>query len=339
MSQERDHGIEALKRGDALAAVEHLRRACQLEPSDYRAQLYLGAAYGECQQLQEAVNSLRQAAALKPDAAPVQYNLGVALERAGQPGEAARVLERALALQPDYAKAREALQRVRKAVPGGTAATPSIMAPAAPAPPPSAPAASVAPTATGSEFLLAAVNPVPAASPVANWNDPTASFTETMAAPGWNAAPPSPPVAPWQRGGGYNAPPPSQSRASAAQWGVGGQEFAPAAPRSNTGIWIAVGVMGGGLVAMLLLAAFLFPLSRGARAAARTAALRGGGAGSGVGAQTIHDSYGISYTLPAGYPQPQRQEQSVPGALEMKMAMSVSDRGPSACMTMVMLLP
>jgi len=117
-------GIEALKQGDAAAAVRHLEAAARAMPGSAAPLLYLGAAYGECQRTRDAIRALTLAARLEPANSRVHYNLGIALERADQPDEAAAALRIAVALEPDYVRAREALARVEAVEARATLALP-----------------------------------------------------------------------------------------------------------------------------------------------------------------------------------------------------------------------
>ncbi|HZO87048.1 MAG TPA: tetratricopeptide repeat protein [Chthonomonadaceae bacterium] len=115
MSAELDAGLAALQRGDYATAIVSLERTCQLDPNDYNAHMYLGAAYGQSQRNDDAVRVLTQAVYLQPANAQARYNLGVALERAGWPNQALEAMQQAVTLQPNYPKAQEAIQRLQQA--------------------------------------------------------------------------------------------------------------------------------------------------------------------------------------------------------------------------------
>ena len=53
----RDAGIQALKTGNAAAAIEHLQRAVQENPQDGQSHGYLGLAYGQARQFEKAAAS------------------------------------------------------------------------------------------------------------------------------------------------------------------------------------------------------------------------------------------------------------------------------------------
>jgi hypothetical protein len=154
----RDEGIEALKGGNAALAAQLLGRAVTENPQDAQAHAYLGAAFGQLNQLQQAVESLQKAAALAPQSAPMRFNLGMALEKAGRRDDAVAAYQQALGLDGAYERARQALTRLGVA-PSAAAAPVST-----PAAPPN-PVASPAPAAAGlAEFALggdAAVAPAP----------------------------------------------------------------------------------------------------------------------------------------------------------------------------------
>lgn len=311
MVTERDLGIEALKRGDSATAVQHLQRACQAEPRDYRIFLYLGAAYGELQRMDEAVRALQAAAAIQPDAAPVQYNLGIALERAGRFPEAAAALEAAVALQPGYPKAAEALQRVRASVPmvHGYHAMP-----AAPLPPP----------VSVDDFVLTPAAPATSASSAAVALAPDAGLPPIAAVPGiapdapsatgpsragpavvvadsmWTPAAPDEHVQPWQRAAVQSPQAyPVPGAAPAASYSIPTTpQPAPAARGFNWGP-LVVGV--GALAATVILAVIWVPLLKPQETNLDQA----------TGGVVIQDSRrGVTVTLPNKFPQPLVQEGS-----------------------------
>lgn len=136
MSTERDQGFEALQRGDVAAANGLLETACQQDPNDYQAHMYLGAAYGQAGRHADAIQVLTRAVQIEPGNAQARYNLGISLERGGWTQEATTAVQQALTLQPDYPKAQEALQRLM----GTTQAAPATPGFGAPAPTSAAPA-------------------------------------------------------------------------------------------------------------------------------------------------------------------------------------------------------
>jgi tetratricopeptide (TPR) repeat protein len=125
-------GLDALKRADAAAAVEPLRKAVSLDPSHYRAQLQLGdalIAIGEYDlaaaafrraiglrseapegrigladaqiktgHVEEALETLREGLIEQPDSPELNFTLGLLLQQTGEHDEAARRLRRAAEL-------------------------------------------------------------------------------------------------------------------------------------------------------------------------------------------------------------------------------------------------
>jgi tetratricopeptide (TPR) repeat protein len=128
MSAETDAGLTALQSGDINGAIAQLERAIAVDPTDYQAQLYLGAAYGQAGRQMDAVTALTQAVTLQPSNAQARYNLAIAYESAGYQEQALVAAQQALQLQPDYPKAQEAIARLS----GTPAAPPAYGQPAAP---------------------------------------------------------------------------------------------------------------------------------------------------------------------------------------------------------------
>ena len=90
-------------------AIVVLDRAVQRDSMSWRAHHELGGALFKCGRLSEAIDQLRTAARLRPTESVIQFNLGKALATAGS-SEAARVaLMRAIALNPQFAEAHDEL--------------------------------------------------------------------------------------------------------------------------------------------------------------------------------------------------------------------------------------
>ncbi len=102
-----------MQSGDTVGAIAPLERATQSDPTDYQAFMYLGAAYGQAKQYNEAMTALTQAVTLQPSNAQARYNLGLVMEQAGYAPQALEAYGQALQLQPDYAKAQEAVNRLQ----------------------------------------------------------------------------------------------------------------------------------------------------------------------------------------------------------------------------------
>ncbi len=128
MAAETDAGLAALQSGDINGAIIQLEKAVAIDPNDYQAQQYLGAAYGQAGRQMDAVNALTQAVTLQPSNAQARYNLAVAYESAGYKEQALVAAQQALQLQPDYPKAQEAVARLS----GTPMAPPAYTPPAAP---------------------------------------------------------------------------------------------------------------------------------------------------------------------------------------------------------------
>jgi hypothetical protein len=187
----REAGVQALKSGDAQAAVEHLTLAVQQNPQDGTAYGYLGAAYGQLNVLDKAVESLKKATQLIPTSAPLRFNLATALEQAGTRDEAVAEYRRALALDPKYDRARQALARLGEAE---TAQAPKPASPWSGAPPPAA--APAAPAGGMGDFIIGVSEPAPAAAaappPPAYGPPGSAGPPGAYPAPGGYAPPPAP---------------------------------------------------------------------------------------------------------------------------------------------------
>jgi tetratricopeptide (TPR) repeat protein len=87
------------------SAIEHMRRALQINKSYPEAFNNLGLALREVGLPDEAIHSFRKALAFRPDCAETLNNLGLALREAGQPNEAVLALQKALNLRADYPEA------------------------------------------------------------------------------------------------------------------------------------------------------------------------------------------------------------------------------------------
>ncbi|HEV2473356.1 MAG TPA: YIP1 family protein, partial [Chthonomonadales bacterium] len=198
MSAERDEGLAALQSGDTTSAIEKLQRAVELEPEDFQAHLYLGAAYGGAEKHDEAIRALTRAVELQPGNAQARYNLGVALDRAGWKDQAETALQQALTLQPGYSNASEALanlQRERAAAQQPQALFPTA-APHAPQPTGQYPAAGQ--QAAPLSEPRAAQAPTLLGAPAPQYGAPSGQVSE-----GYGSVPP-----PRQAGAYGYAPPP-----------------------------------------------------------------------------------------------------------------------------------
>jgi len=107
-------GVQAFKAGDIETAITELEAATQLDHSNHKAFSYLGAAYAAKGRYNAAIGAFKQAEQLAPDIASIHYNIAQAYEASGVPGEAEFEYGRALEIDPSYAKAAEALEKLKK---------------------------------------------------------------------------------------------------------------------------------------------------------------------------------------------------------------------------------
>ena len=107
-------GLAAFQNGDFDSAISELEEATRLDRENFRAFLYLGAAYGEREKYDEAIGAFKAASQLKPNVPSLHYNLGQAYEAAGVPSEAVYEYNRALEIDPRYSKADEALEDLKQ---------------------------------------------------------------------------------------------------------------------------------------------------------------------------------------------------------------------------------
>jgi predicted O-linked N-acetylglucosamine transferase (SPINDLY family) len=106
----------AYQTGRPAAAIDFLKRAIEILPSDAGLYSNLGSALAAAGQPEEAVRAFERAMALKPDAPQVHSNLGNALAALGKSEEAIAAYRRALALNSDSADAHNNLGTVLNAL-------------------------------------------------------------------------------------------------------------------------------------------------------------------------------------------------------------------------------
>jgi hypothetical protein len=109
-------GNAYLKSGRIDEAIEHLRRAVELDPGLGRARNDLGMALDLQGRTDEALAEYREAVLRAPDLAEAHHNLAGLLAARGQLAEALEEYRRALAIQPDLAESRVELERVQRAL-------------------------------------------------------------------------------------------------------------------------------------------------------------------------------------------------------------------------------
>jgi len=93
-------GMKALDEGKYEAAAQALAKAVAADPSDYAAHFNLALAYSLLQQDAQGIAEYRKALELKPGLYEAQLNLGILLMRQKNPSEAKPLLEAATAQKP-----------------------------------------------------------------------------------------------------------------------------------------------------------------------------------------------------------------------------------------------
>ena len=89
-------GRAHIQRGQAFYGIEHLKRAEQLAPRDWRPLSLLGVAYDQTQRTPEARAIWQRALALSPDNPAILSNLALSLAQAGDTAQAEALLRRAV---------------------------------------------------------------------------------------------------------------------------------------------------------------------------------------------------------------------------------------------------
>ena len=93
--------VEALSRGDALAAIEPARHALRLAPRSAFLQMLVGRAHKAAGELDAAIEAYRRAIVLDPQRADAHVSLGIALKAVGDLHGALACHQRALEIQPE----------------------------------------------------------------------------------------------------------------------------------------------------------------------------------------------------------------------------------------------
>ena len=108
-----DRFLTLMQEGKFADAIKIGTRLAQKSKADPELLNYLGMAYGQLGQFEQAVQRLTLATKLRPNFAWAHNNLGTALRNLGQLDAAASAIETAISLQPDYAEAHNNLGNVR----------------------------------------------------------------------------------------------------------------------------------------------------------------------------------------------------------------------------------
>ncbi|MGA3269102.1 MAG: tetratricopeptide repeat protein [Verrucomicrobiota bacterium] len=106
---ENNLGVELAARGNLAEAIQHYKRALQLEPDNAGAQSNLGGALTRQGKLPEAIQHCERALQLEPDNAKARCNLGTALTAQGKWAEAMQQYQQALQISPRFAGTYDAL--------------------------------------------------------------------------------------------------------------------------------------------------------------------------------------------------------------------------------------
>jgi tetratricopeptide (TPR) repeat protein len=117
-------GNALVQKGRTDEAIAQYRRALELQPGLVKAHTNLGVAYQQAGRTDEAIAQYQQALDLDPGLAAAHNNLGVALQQTGRLNEAIAHFQKALELQPGYEGARDNLTgalRQKEQTDGGNA--------------------------------------------------------------------------------------------------------------------------------------------------------------------------------------------------------------------------
>nr|BAL57074.1 response regulator receiver protein [uncultured delta proteobacterium] len=95
-------GMEAYRRGDLDAAIEHLQRGIALDPSSYRLHYHLGLLVARRGDIFHAIQELETAVEINPRSFAALKNLAVLYQQAGFKHKAIEMWERAIAQSPDH---------------------------------------------------------------------------------------------------------------------------------------------------------------------------------------------------------------------------------------------
>lgn len=108
-------GVEELKSGNFLEAVEHLRAATRMMPKNAGYWNYLSLTFSKIPgRLKDAEEALMTAIKLEPFNADLLSNLGLIYMKAGVKAKAQASFEKALTIDPKNEKARKGLQKTKE---------------------------------------------------------------------------------------------------------------------------------------------------------------------------------------------------------------------------------
>lgn len=107
-------GVVELQTGQAATAVEHIERACQIDPYNAVYHGNLGSAYGTLGRFDKAVESFKTALRYDPNFADAHNNLGAALSKLGKHEEAVAAIRKSIKLRSNHAAAHINLGNVRQ---------------------------------------------------------------------------------------------------------------------------------------------------------------------------------------------------------------------------------
>lgn len=108
-----EEGIELFKQGRYEDCIERMYWVLQKDGQHYTAWLYVGAAYAQMQDYENAAHAFFKATEIQPDSYRAHYNLAAAYESLGSLLEAEMEYEAALRLNPEYENAKRGLMRLR----------------------------------------------------------------------------------------------------------------------------------------------------------------------------------------------------------------------------------
>lgn len=107
VAQSLAYAKQALRKGEGLAAIVHLKQATRQDPENAEALELLGIAHEQEGQRHAALEALARATELDPRRATAHYNYGLILSENGMIDEAMEEVQAALMIRPDYAAAME----------------------------------------------------------------------------------------------------------------------------------------------------------------------------------------------------------------------------------------